>query len=88
MNNFEKIKAMDTEEIAKLGLDVAILEQENKELKEYSKRMENQRENYYKEYNKYRSALEEIRNLVRGHKIVDEVRLKSILDKINEALKW
>lgn len=53
----------DTEEIAKLGLDIAILEQENKELKEYSQRMENQRENYYKEYNKCRSVLEEIRNL-------------------------
>ena len=38
MNNFEKIKAMDidemAEEIAKLGLDVAILEQENKALKD------------------------------------------------------
>lgn len=39
------------------------LEQENKELKEYSQRMENQRENYYKEYNNYRSALEKIREI-------------------------
>lgn len=39
------------------------LEQENKELKEYSQRMENQRENYYKEWKKYRSALEEIKEI-------------------------
>ena len=39
-----------------------------------------------KKINTYRSALEEIRNLVKGHKIADEVRLKSILDKIEEVL--
>lgn len=64
--------------------EVNELKQENKELKEYSQRMENQRENYYKEYNKYRSALEEIREVIYycGHKdVVDKV-----LPRINEVL--
>lgn len=39
------------------------------------------------ENNKLRSALKEIKSLVRGHKVADEVRLKSILDKINEVLE-
>jgi ppGpp synthetase/RelA/SpoT-type nucleotidyltranferase len=53
--------------------------------------MENQRENYYKEYKNYRSALEEI------HLILDELKqqydymtdyseIKEIQDKINEVL--
>lgn len=67
------------------------LEQENKELKEYSKRMENQRENYYKEYNKYRSALEEIKTYLNTLSSIDsdftntETYLR-IQDTINEVL--
>ena len=74
------------------------LEQENKELKEYSQRMENQRENYYKEYNKLRSALEEIKNDLK--EVCKEecdytkpkfcgdcdCRYGQILNKINEVL--
>jgi DNA repair exonuclease SbcCD ATPase subunit len=65
------------------------LEQENKELKEYSQRMENQRENYYKEYNNYRSALEEIREIVKDLKQTKipfcEIEEK-IQTKVNEVL--
>lgn len=68
----------------------AELKQENKELKEYSQRMENQRENYYKEYNKYRSALEEIRENLVKLKTNDEddftYEYSKIEDKINEFL--
>lgn len=61
------------------------------ELKEYSQRMENQRENYYKEYNKLRSALEEIKHILEFHKDELEECLHNDIDgmiqnKINEVL--
>ena len=37
--------------------------------------------------NKYKQALEEIRKLIKGHKVADETRLKSIIAKIDEVLK-
>ena len=70
----------------------------NEELIDFSKRMENQRENYYKEYNKYRSALEEIKNSVinylpeKNYKFAKSFNpeefelLENILNKINEVL--
>ena len=76
----------DTEEIAKLGLDVAILEQENKSNKELLIIAQNEAMEAQFDREKYKNALEEIKSLVRGHKVADEVRLKSILDKINEVL--
>lgn len=38
--------------------------------------------------NRYKQALEEIRKLIKGHKVADEVRLKSIITKIDEVLRW
>lgn len=62
------------------------------ELKEYSQRMENQRENYYKEYKKYRSALEEINLILDELKqqydyMADYSEIKEIQDKIKEVLQ-
>jgi hypothetical protein len=59
------------------------LKQENKELRD-SKFKELDRA--LEAEDKYKSALEEIRELVKGHKVADEVRLKSILDEINECI--
>lgn len=71
-----------------------------KELKEYSQRMENQRENYYKEYNNYRSALEEIREIAKFNQFynpeyllingdigqIQDLKMTEIYNKINEVL--
>ena len=37
--------------------------------------------------NKYKQALEEIRKLIKGHKVADETRLKSIIAEIDEVLR-
>ena len=77
-----------------LQIELQHLKQENEELKDYSRRMENQRENYYKEYKRYRSALEEIRKMTKKYnaKVGDTIIANPIQDcydiycKINEVL--
>lgn len=41
---------------------------------------------YIKKENKYKQALEEIKELLRGHQIADKARIEIILDLINKAL--
>ena len=77
----------------KLYKQLKRLEQENKELKEenieYDEELAIEKLSHKSDLEtleRYRSALEEIKNLVKGHKVADEVRLKSVLNKINEVL--
>lgn len=89
----------DTEEIAKLGLDVAILEQENKELKEQNETLNYQwhkqseiGDEWYKVAEKYKTALEEIQKAIKSYDLgvdngVSVDTLYTIRKIINEVLE-
>lgn len=69
------------------------LEKENAELKDYSQRMENQRENYYKEYlrlkqenEKQCKALEKIREYCEKQNLKADWTACDILQMIDEVL--
>jgi predicted RNase H-like nuclease (RuvC/YqgF family) len=62
------------------------LEQERNELKQENELFRQAHKAEQDRRRKYENALEEIRKLVKGHKVADEVRLKSILDEINECI--
>jgi len=85
----------ETELISEITDIVADNKSFNEVLIDFSKRMVNQRENYYKEYNKYRAALEEIKDyadalynepLIDGSKIRLHSGMYRIKTKINKVL--